>query len=156
MHNGERVLVCDPGHRTGWAECVMDENRIAGLAHGVLGTQEMEEKVLNSGFDVLVCEGWKPRPIDGSMNWIQGNPLIEVQHLGVLRYLARQARAKQKTYGPDRKRGFQKFIDTVPGLAAIGEHQRACHEQHDQDALMHLVGYFMENWVSDPNKVVVA
>ena len=153
----ELVIAIDPGHRTGWAGAKMSENRIEWLEHGVRSCAEMgdwfygQQRYPVTRFDVLVYETWRPRPQNGSMAWIQGNELIEVQLIGDLRATARRSGAKIKSYGPNRKRAF-----TASMPAAIKDRFAHSHEQHDQDALMHLWGYALENWVTDPGKVEVS
>lgn len=161
----ERVIAMDPGHRTGWASATVAENSITDITHGVLPCKEMYLALARTQYigrkdivtdpplnvaDVLVYETWRPRPQDGSMNWIQGNPLIEVQLVGQIRGLGWLSGAKLVGYGPDRKDAF-----TASMPEPLRQRMAACHEQHDQDALMHLWGYALENWVTDPSNVTI-
>jgi hypothetical protein len=152
MRTLERVLVVDPGHRSGWATATLLENRITDLAHGVLAPAEMADKLFDEQdqHDVLIWETWRLRPQNGSCSWAQGNEFLEVQLIGDLRGTARRAGMKHKSYGPDRKRAF-----TASMPQALRDEMAQCPEQHDQDALMHLWGYTIENWVSDPANVQI-
>jgi hypothetical protein len=154
----EHVIAIDPGHRTGWARALVSENRIEYLEHGVLTCKEMALELHQmqvrcdepSFYDAIVYETWRPRPQKGSMAWIQGNELIEVQLVGQIRLCGWLSGAKLKGYGPDRKRAF-----TASMPAAMLARFPLSHEQHDQDALMHLWMYAFENWVTDPSNVTI-
>jgi hypothetical protein len=152
----ERVIAMDPGHRTGWAEAHIEENSLAGITHGVLPCKEMalmldEHTTKWAGlYDAIVYETWRPRPQNGSMDWIQGNALIEVQLIGQIRLIGWRSNAKLVGYGPDRK---SVALRSMP--QALLDRLKGCHEQHDQDALMHLWMYAFENWVTDPSNVTI-
>lgn len=94
-------------------------------------------------FDVFVYESWYPRrdKETGSMDWIESNPLMAVQQIGALRWIARASGAKIVTQHPSDK-GLA--IATMPEALAVLN--RDSNEQHDQDARMHLWLYFWRNW----------
>ncbi len=152
----ERVIAIDPGERAGWASATLAENSITDIEHGVLPCKQMatilahqqavDDHIVGPDFDVIVYETWRPRPKAGSLNWIQGNQLLSAQLVGQIRLVGWLSGAKLRGYGPDRKGPFQAFIDSAPWGADIKQRQADCLEQHDQDALMHLAGYFAENW----------
>ena len=136
----ESVIAIDPGERAGWASAVVSENRIEGIEHGVLPCKEMAVDLAGNqavqaapacpdderAFDAIVYETWRPRPKNGSMNWIQGDQLLSAQLVG---------------YGPDKK---TVALASMPGT--LRARMDDCHEQHDQDALMHLWLYYFDTW----------
>lgn len=162
----ERVIAIDPGERAGWAAATLDENHVTGISHGVLPCRDMalslaaDQEIHQGGcvyidheppkFDVLVYETWRPRPVNGSMKWIQGNQLLSAGLMHQIRLLGWLSGAKLVGYGPDRK---TVALTTMPGELKVRFDD--CHEQHDQDALMHLWMYAFENWVTDPSNVTI-
>jgi hypothetical protein len=84
------------------------------------------------------------------MNWIQGDQLLSAQLVGQIRLVGWLSGAKLVGYGPDRKRVA---MASMPD--ALKARMADCHEQHDQDALMHLWLYAFENWVTDPANVTI-
>jgi hypothetical protein len=154
----ERVIAIDPGERAGWAAAIVEENRISSIEHGVLAQTEMALELarcqgiqptedpplqLWRQYGVIVYETWRPRPKNGSMNWIQGNQLLSAQLVGQIRLLGRLSGAKLVGYGPDKK---TVALASMPG--ALRARMDGCHEQHDQDALMHLWMYAWDNWAT--------
>jgi hypothetical protein len=104
-----------------------------------------EHIAVGGKYDVVVYETWRPRPIDGSMNWIQGDPLLSAQLVGQIRLCAWLAGSKLQGYGPDLKHVAVASMKG-PASRAIKRRMAASSEQHDKDALMHLWYYFWRNW----------
>ncbi len=151
----ERVIAIDPGERAGWASATLAENSITDIEHGVLPQKQMAFQlyawqVPEPRFDVVCFESWRPRPKAGSMNWIIGNQLLSAQHVGQIRFIAWLSGAKLVSYGPDRK-----GVAMASMPEALKQRMKGSHEQHDQDALMHLWLYAFENWVTDPTKLTI-
>jgi len=104
---------------------------------------------LEPEFDVIVYETWRPRPIDGSMNWIQGNPLLAAQLVGMIRLIGWLSGATLRGQGPDiKKAAFAQIESGMPGTAILKRRIHSSTEQHDKDALAHLWRYFNEHWRS--------
>lgn len=98
-------------------------------------------------FDVVVYETWKPRPIDGSMSWIQGNPLISAQMVGQIRLIAWLSKATLRGQGPNvKKAAFAQIESGMPGTAILKRRIHSSTEQHDKDALAHLWRYYRDHW----------
>ena len=166
----EHVIALDPGGRSGWASARMSEDRFELTGTGVLQQALMADWLAehqgviyqfsgelrrpgSRAYDVVVAESWKPRRINGSMDWIEGDALLSAQHLGQIRWIARRSGARYVEYGPNQKHIFTASMPA--SLRALDEHS---NEQHDQDARMHLWGYFMENWFTtkvDPEATVI-
>ena len=106
------------------------------LAHG----QDRE-------FDVIGYETWRPRPVNGSMDWIQGNPLIAAGGVHQIRLLGWLSGATLRGQGPDMKAAAFEQIDSgMPGTAILKRRIRSSNEQHDKDALAHLWAYYRDHW----------
>lgn len=162
----EHVIALDPGGRSGWASARMALDRFEFTGSGVLRQDHMARWLVNEqnimdidgspgfgkSFDVIVAESWRPRRIDGKLDWIEGDPLLSVQHLGQIRLIADLSGARYVEYSPKQK---PVWVASMPDkLKALDE---LSGEQHDQDARMHLWGYFFENWFSgegDPEEYV--
>lgn len=98
-------------------------------------------------FQVVVYETWVPRPINGSMSWIQGNPLLAAQGVGAIRTLARLSGAKLRGQGPERKKAaFAQIQSGVKGTAMLKRRIASSTEQHDKDAIAHLWAYVRDHW----------
>jgi hypothetical protein len=174
----ERVIALDPGGRSGWASATMSIDRLVVTGSGVLRQDWMarwlaaeqsvhfiQPSVEGLGkirgvlhpdgrkHDVIVAESWRPRRKNGSMDWIEGDPLLSAQHLGQIRLIADLSGAKYVEYAPAQK---PIWVASMPDkLKALDD---LSSEQHDQDARMHLWGYFFTEWFSgevDPEDCVV-
>lgn len=98
-------------------------------------------------FDIIVYETWRPRPIAGSMNWIQGNPLLTSQLIGMIRLIGWLSGAVLRGQGPDAKKAaFAQIESGMPGTAILRRRIHSSTEQHDKDALAHLWRYYREHW----------
>jgi len=146
----ERVIALDPGERTGWATASMDKDLLVLHDWGVEKRRQLAIDLAHHQavgvdrhptFDVITWEAWIPRQQNGSMDWIEGDKLLSARHVGHFELIAWLSGARTKEYGANRKKGFQASMP--PQLVEI---QRGSSEQHDKDALMHLWGYFFENW----------
>lgn len=153
----EHVIALDPGGRSGWASARMDVDRLELTGTGVMRQDQMARWLANQQdvgqmgdrewpefhpeFDVIVAESWRPRRINGSMNWIENDPLLSAQHLGQIRLIADLSGAKYVEYAPAQKPTWVASMPTV-----FGTLDEDSNEQHDIDARMHLWGYFFENW----------
>ena len=148
---GQRVLALDPGERVGMAWCRMSPDRMARVKTNVLPWVDCAHWLVEHrhDFDVTVYETWIPRRINGTMDWIEGDALISAQFVGQLKLAAWLGEQRLKSYGPINKEAFQ---SSMP--ARLRRRQAASSEQHDKDALMHLWGYYFENWMdTTPDKV---
>jgi hypothetical protein len=161
----EHVLACDPGGRSGWASARMSEDSFEFTGSGVLREDLMPDRFAEwqtvgtlrnptptleeylpilhrPTFDVLVYESWYPRrDKQGKMDWIESSPLMAVQQIGALRWIARASGATIITQNPSDKPIAQA---TMPEALLVLD--RDSNEQHDQDARMHLWLYFWRNW----------
>jgi hypothetical protein len=167
----EHVIALDPGGRSGWASAKMDVDRLELTGTGVLRQDVMarwlareqavhyvspEGKIKgilrHRHYDVIVGESWIPRRKNGKMDWIEGDPLLSAQHVGQIRLIADLSGARYVEQPPSNK---HVYVASMPeALKAIDE---ISLEQHDQDARMHLWGYFKDNWFTatvDPERVV--
>lgn len=151
----EHVIAIDPGGRTGWASGRMDVDRLELTGWGVLPQREFalwlakQQNVkgppidgpVPHEYDVLVTESWRPRRQNGSMDWIEGDPLLSAQHVGQIRMIAWLSAAKYVEQQPSDKTTWTATLHPV-----LQELDRRSSEQHDQDARWHLWGYFFTNW----------
>lgn len=154
----EHVIALDPGGRSGWASARMDTDRFELTGGGVLRMDLMgrwfaERQAVYYApeggrwetprdFDVMVYESWRPRRDEsGRMDWIEGDELVNAQHVGQLRLIAQMSGAKIVTQHPSDK---PQAIATMP--TNLVEIDRFSNEQHDKDARMHLWLYFWRNW----------
>lgn len=130
----------------------MREGKLAAISHGVVDWEEMPAFLhsKDARADVHVYERWRARPKNGSMQWLQGNELIPSQVIGMIRMGAWEQGAKVGYYGPDQK---DVALASMPDW--FSAFMDECHEQHDQDALMHLWLYYFDNWFTgeeDPHE----
>lgn len=166
----ERVIALDPGGRSGWAAANMSEDRLELLGSGVLRQDMMARELARQQsivsrhtkprlilparmWDVIVNESWHPRRKDGRMDWIENDPLMSAQHVGQIRLIADLSGARYVEQAPSQKHVYEASMPAV--LKALDEYSS---EQHDQDARLHLWGYFFDNWFTaevDPEDVVV-
>lgn len=101
-------------------------------------------------FDIIVYETWKAHPIDGTMNWIQGNPLLTPQLIGFIRGMGWLSGAALRGQGPVvKKAAFAQIESGMPGTAILKRRIHSSTEQHDKDAIAHLWRYYREHWRSD-------
>lgn len=81
------------------------------------------------------------------MNWIQGNPLLTPQLIGMIRLIGMLSGAKLRGQGPDRKKAaFEQIESGMPGTAILKRRIHSSNEQHDKDALAHLWAYYRDHW----------
>ena len=145
----EEVIALDPGERTGYATAGMSRDLLVFRDYGTMQRREMALNLYNwqvrppgRRFDVIAWEAWVPRRNEaGEMDWIEGDKLLSPRHVGHFELIAWLSGARTKEYGAEKKKHFQKSM--APQLVLL---QRGASEQHPKDALMHLWGYFFENW----------
>lgn len=162
----ERVIALDPGQRTGYAVGEMEEDYFRLVESGVLPQQLMAVKLAEwqgvrgpkggplvvPRFNVITWESWRPRPKNGSMEWIKGDRLLSAQHVGQIRFIGILSGARLLEQEP---RDKTRFLASLP--RQLRELDRVSNEQHDQDARWHLWGYFFDNWFTtrvDPEDTV--
>ena len=168
----ESVIALDPGGRSGWASALMSEDKLVLTGGGVMRQDLMarwlaDQQVVAAAslpasvqrmakemavYGVIVCESWRPFPKDGSMAWIQGDPLLSAQHVGQIRLIADLSGARYVEQPPSSKTMY-----TASMPKKLLDLDVYSSEQHDKDARMHLWGYFKENWFTasqDPESVV--
>jgi hypothetical protein len=169
MADHEHVVALDPGGRSGWATARMSPDLLEITGTGVLRQDHMARWLASQQgvnyyvpghhnvthhrqFDVVVAESWRPFRKQGSLDWIEGDPLLSAQHLGQIRLIADLSGATYREYGPHQKEAFVASMpDALKALDVMS------NEQHDQDARMHLWGYFFEEWFigeKDPEECV--
>lgn len=176
----EHVIAFDPGERTGWASAKMDEDQLLLTGTGVYdqdtmavkfaewqgiarprimvnpapALEEYEPVITVPTFQKVVFEAWRPRRKNGSMDWIEGDALLSAQHVGQIRFIAKYSGARLAT--PQEPAQKETFRASLP--EQFKELDRLSSELHDQDARLHLWGYFFENWFSasvSPEETVV-
>lgn len=163
----EHVLAMDPGGRSGWATGWMGRDLLVVGPSGVFRQDTMFTKIAawqsigrmdpsarnpDAGppeFDMIVNESWRPRRINGSMEWIEGDPLLSAQHVGQIRGLAILSGARYIEQSPTLKNTYRASYPE-----ALKDLDRISNEQHDQDARLHLWGYFFTNWFTGSMKKV--
>lgn len=158
----ESVIALDPGGRSGYAAAIMGEDYLELTETGVLrqdfmarwlaARQRIWMDLTKRHYDVIVGESWIPRRKNGSMAWIEGDPLLSAQHVGQIRLIADLSGARYVEQPPSNK---EMYTASMP--KALLELDADSNEQHDKDARMHLWGYFKDNWFSatvDPESVV--
>ncbi len=164
----ERVVAVDPGGRSGWASAEMSADRFEYAGGGVLRMDLMADWLaaqqqvmyvddLNAGraaraYDVVVYESWKPRRDEhGRLDWLEGDDLVNSQHVGQVRWIALTSGARLVEQHPSDK---PMAVATMPRVLACLD--RDSNEQHDRDARMHLWLYFWREWFSgDLTKIKV-
>lgn len=154
VSQSEHVLALDPGGRSGYASAYMSVDKLELWASGVLPQKDMAGWLYHSQmvegerhYDVIVCESWRPRRRGGSMDWIEGSPLIYAQHVGQIRLIATLSHAKYKEQEPSDKYNPQtKEVPPASYPAVMQDVDNYSTEQHDQDARYHLWVYFFRNW----------
>lgn len=157
----ERVIALDPGGRSGWASADMKPDEFVLTGGGVLRQDLMarwfadQQNLLDEAqmpgfgkaFDTMVIESWFPRRQNGSMDWIEGDPLLSAQHVGQLRFIADVTDTKIVTQHPSDK---PLALATMP--KALADLDRYSNEQHDKDARMHLWLYFWRNYFTGQHR----
>lgn len=153
----ERVIALDPGGRSGWASAVMSTDRLEFVGSGVLrqdlmarqlakwqgviGPAGRRHPVIEAEYAVIVNESWRPRRINGTMDWIEGDPLLSAQHVGQIRLIADLSAARYVEQAPSQKNVYRANFPAK--LESLNEFSS---EMHDQDARLHLWGYFFDQW----------
>jgi hypothetical protein len=120
---------------------------------GVVGEQHRLETLIRKQWDIMVCESWRPFRRNGSMDWIEGSPLIYAQHVGQVRLVSMLAGAKYVEQQPRDK--YNPATHTVPPASypqVLLDVDAESSEQHDQDARYHLWVYFFRNWFTGTTK----
>lgn len=162
----KRVIAIDPGdRRVGIATATVEPGNLTKTKGFVMGPKEFalwlaEQQGIGqvieghghdnphaANFDIIVYETWRPRPIDGTMSWIQGNPLLATQLIGMIRMIGWLSGAVLRGQGPDVKKAA--FAQIESGMADTAILKRRIHsstEQHDKDALAHLWRYYRDHW----------
>lgn len=154
----ESVIALDPGGRSGYAAAIMGEDYLELTETGVLRQDFMArwlakrqkigwvdgprlhycKKVIGGVeqwircYDVIVGESWIPRRKNGSMAWIEGDPLLSAQHVGQIRLIADLSGARYVEQPPSNK---EMYTASMP--KALLELDVDSNEQHDKDARMH-------------------
>ena len=141
--SSERVLVVDPGDRTGWVRCVIEDGEIVegSVVQGVTPLKDFAI-ALGKGvgnYDRIVYETWRLRP-DMAKKMI-GNDFQPVQLIGVIRYLAWTTGVKLKSLGPNTKTTGRKVMPPV-----LRDRLALSSEEHDKDALDLLSYYWWETY----------
>lgn len=160
----EHVVAFDPGGRSGWASARMSEDSFVLTGGGVLRMDLMAKffaDVQNvvylhkpwkvqldahdrpvKAFNVMVYESWKPRRDDqGRLDWLEGDELVNAQHVGQLRLIAQMSDTRIVEQHPSDK---PMAVATMP--KPLLDLDKYSNEQHDKDARMHLWLYFWRNW----------
>lgn len=139
----ERVLVIDPGDRTGWARCVIEDGEIAGVVQGVNPLKDFGLKLAESitNYDTVVYETWRLRP-DMAKKMI-GNDFQPVQLIGMIRLLCWQnPTISLVSLTPSDKKTGRKVMPPV-----LAERIQHSSEEHDKDALDLLSYYWWRKYV---------
>lgn len=141
----ERVLVIDPGDRTGWVRCVIEDGVIdpASVVQGVHPLKDFALKLAESvtNYDTIVYETWRLRPDKAKV--MVGNDFQPVQLIGMVRLLGWQhPTVKLKSLGPNTKKTGRKVMPDW-----MQERLQYSSEEHDKDALELLSFYWWEKYV---------
>lgn len=129
----ERVLVIDPGDRTGWVRCVIEDGVIdpASVVQGVHPLKDFAMKLAQSVGDYqhVVYETWRLRP-DMAKPMV-GNDFQPVQLVGMVRLLCWQhPEVRLHSLGPSVKSTGRKVMPDF-----LRERLQHSSEEHDRDAL---------------------
>lgn len=139
----ERVLVVDPGDRTGWARCVIADGEITDVVQGVTPLKDFAVKLAESvtNYDTVVYETWRLRP-DMAKKMI-GNDFQPVQLIGMIRLLCWQnPTISLVSLTPSDKNTGRKVMPPV-----LAERIPHSSEEHDKDALDLLSYYWWRKYV---------
>jgi hypothetical protein len=147
----ERVLAIDPGERVGWARASMDAGLMPG--HGgaelVQGVTPLKDFALKLGevfgdYDTVIYETWRLYPHKAKA--LIGNDMQPSQLVGIIRYLGWiNPQVKLVSQGADTKTLADKAYGSwlAPRFALSTE-------EHDKDALRHLVWYWHKQYAGEP------
>lgn len=138
----ERVLVVDPGDRTGWARCVIDGETISDVVTGVTPLKDFAVALGKSvdKYDTVVYETWRLRP-DMAKKMV-GNDFQPSQLIGIVRYLAWiTPGVRLKSLEPGVKKTGRKVMPDV-----LRERLDHSSEEHDKDALDLLSYYWWKEY----------
>jgi hypothetical protein len=119
---------------------IAERQAVKSIAGRTLG-QVLPRTAVTRDFDVIVMETWFPRRQNGSMDWIESDPLLTARHIGAIEAIAALSGTEVKWMNPS---------DKHVHVASQPEEWEALdlesREQHDKDARQHLWGYFFRNW----------
>ena len=144
MRPPERVLVIDPGDRTGWARCVIEGAAITSLTSGVSALKDFAIKMAEvaSEYDTFVYETWRLRP-DVAKKMV-GNDFQPSQLIGMIRLMGWITPGlRLASLEPAVKKTGIKVM--LPELAARCEQSS---EEHDKDALALLSYYHWKRYTT--------
>lgn len=138
----ERVLVIDPGDRTGWARTVIEDDEIIEVSNGVSNLKDFALKLYEvaGDYDTIVYETWRLRP-DMAKKMV-GNDFQPVQLIGMIRLMAWVHGTKLKSLAPSVKSTGRKVMPSI-----LSDRLSYSSEEHDKDALDLLSYYWWEKYV---------
>lgn len=157
----ERVLAIDPGERVGWARAVLHpdgvlrwtdpdtEGTCPGVRDVVQGVTPLKDFALKLGevfgeYDTVVYETWRLYPHMAKK--LIGNDMQPSQMVGIIRYCAwLNPKVKLVSQGADTKN----LADNAYG-AWLAPRFELSTEEHDKDALRHLVWYWHKQYAGEP------
>lgn len=142
----ERVLVMDPGERTGWCTAELSEKGIRKVTQGVHPIKDLALAVYNNAekYDTFVYETWRLYPHMAKK--LVGNDMQPSQFIGMIRLIGwLNPRIKLVSQGANLKETGMKVMPPN-----VRKRLRLSSEQHDKDALMHLSAYWFNNYAGAP------
>lgn len=133
----DRVLVIDPGDRTGWAVAdVWSDGTFEVIEQGVTPLKDFAIKLYEAApkYDVLIYETWRLRA-DMAKKMV-GNDFQASQLIGMIRLLAWIHKIKLHSLAPGVKKTGRKVMPE-----AVVQRLLLSSEEHDKDAL-DLLSYY--------------
>lgn len=139
----ERILVIDPGDRTGWVRAVIADGQITEVTQGVNALKDFA-LALHKGFanyDTVVYETWRLYPEKAKT--MVGNDFQPVQLIGMIRLLGwLHPTVRIRNLNPTVKTTGRKVMPDV-----LKERLPHSSEEHDKDALDLLSFYWWDRYV---------
>jgi hypothetical protein len=144
----ERVIVIDPGERTGWAKATIeDDGTIRDVVLGVHTIRDFATALYEGQLtakdaphcDVIVYETWRLFP--DKVQEFAGSEFLTVQLIGMIRLIAWRSGARLKSMEPRVKQSAAAHMP--PELLKM---RRRCSEEHSKDALDLLTMYWFRKW----------
>jgi hypothetical protein len=139
----ERVLVIDPGDRTGWALAHVADGEIIDVRHGVTPLKDFAVTLYDrlGDNDVVVYETW--RLVAGKARQMAGNDMQASQLIGMIRLLCwKHPKVTLVSLEPGVKKTGRKVMPQK-----LRDRLQHSSEEHDKDALDLLSYWWWQKYV---------